>query len=65
MRGNSKFKLTRYLPLAKDFADYRRKKPTPCMEGLRFQRGGRTAPAIRILSDAGLETVAKEGAKEG
>jgi hypothetical protein len=46
---------------AEDFADYRRKRPMPCMEGLRFQRGGRTTPAIRILSDADLETVVKEG----
>lgn len=48
---------------AKEFADYRRKKPTPYMEKLRFMTGaGETAdPDVRILSDDDLAAAAKEG----
>lgn len=48
---------------AKEFADYRRKKPTPYMEGLRFTPAdGETAdPDIRLLSDADLQAAAQEG----
>lgn len=48
---------------AKEFADYRRKQPTPYMEGLRFSPGaGQTAdPDRRALSDEDLEAAAKEG----
>lgn len=51
---------------AKEFADYRRKLPTPYMEQLRFQPGGQTAdPDERVLSDADLERAKQEGeAKE-
>ena len=42
---------------AKEFADYRRKLPTPYMEGLRFTPGdGATPdPDVRMLSDQDLE----------
>ena len=47
----------------KEFADYRRKKPTPYMQGLRFI--GRAAdtsdPDRRILSDEDLESAEQEG----
>lgn len=48
---------------AKEFADYRRKLPTPYMGGLRFQPGsGDTGdPDTRVLSDADLEQAAREG----
>lgn len=47
---------------AKEFLDYRRKKPTPYMEKLHFQPGGRTAdPDERVLSDEDLEQAAREG----
>jgi hypothetical protein len=48
---------------AKEFADYRRKRPTPYMEKLRFEPGyGDTAdPDVRILSDADLEQARHEG----
>jgi hypothetical protein len=48
---------------AKEFADFRRKKPTPYMEGLRFTPGDGSAadPDVRILSDEDLEAAAKEG----
>jgi hypothetical protein len=48
---------------AKEFADYRRKKPTPYMEDLRFAPGtGSTAdPDTRALSDADLEQAKREG----
>jgi hypothetical protein len=51
---------------AKEFADFRRKKPTPYMEGLRFAPGDDSAadPDTRMLSDADLEAAAREG-KEG
>lgn len=49
---------------AKEFADYRRKKPTPFMNELRFDppADGSTAdPDTRVLSDADLEKAKKEG----
>ena len=48
---------------AKEFADYRRKKPTPYMEKLRFSADDRNAadPDVRILSDEDLERAAVEG----
>jgi hypothetical protein len=48
---------------AKEFADYRRKKPTPYMEGLRFTPGDRSAadPDTRVLSDEDLERAVQEG----
>ena len=48
---------------AKEFADYRRKKPTPYMEDLRFVPGDRSAadPDTRALSDKDLEQAKREG----
>ncbi|PND17786.1 hypothetical protein CN934_31955 [Ensifer sp. MMN_5] len=48
---------------AKEFVDYRRKKPTPYMEGLRFApaNGSAADPDIRLLSDADLERAKREG----
>jgi hypothetical protein len=47
---------------AKEFADYRRKKPTPYMEKLRFAPGRDTAdPDTRMLSDDDLARAKKEG----
>jgi hypothetical protein len=48
---------------AKEFADYRRKQPTPYMERLRFTLGdANTADSdSRLLSDAELEKAAEEG----
>jgi len=48
---------------AKEFADYRRKKPTPYMQGLRFigTAAGTTDPDSRILSDEDLERAEQEG----
>jgi hypothetical protein len=52
---------------AKEFADYRRKKPTPYMERLRFASGNRSTadPDVRILSDEDLQAAAKEGKARG
>ena len=52
---------------AKEFADYRRNKPTPYMEKLRFTPGDGAAadPDIRMLSDEDLEQAAREGEKRG
>jgi hypothetical protein len=52
---------------AKEFADYRRKKPTPYMEGLRFTRpAGNTAdPDQRMLSDEDLKRAEEEGKQKG
>lgn len=52
---------------AKEFADYRRKKPTPYMEKLRFTPGDRSAadPDVRLLSDEELEQAKKEGEESG
>ncbi len=48
---------------AKEFADFRRKKPTPYMDGLRFTPGdrGATDPDVRVLSEEDLEKAVKEG----
>jgi hypothetical protein len=50
---------------AKEFADYRRKKPTPYMEKLRFAPSMRGAadPDVRVLSDEELERAVAEGAR--
>jgi hypothetical protein len=47
---------------AKEFADYRRKKPTPYMEKLRFTPGGRDSadPDTRVLSDEDLKQAEEE-----
>lgn len=52
---------------AKEFADYRRKKPTPYMEKLRFEpaSGGTADPDVRVLSDEQLEQAKKEGEAAG
>jgi hypothetical protein len=48
---------------AKEFLDYRRKKPTPYMDGLRFDTSGGAADKDhRVLSDQDLERAKKEGA---
>ena len=48
---------------AKEFADYRRKKPTPYMEKLRFPGTDKNAadPDERLLSDEDLQQAAAEG----
>jgi hypothetical protein len=47
---------------AKEFLDYRRKKPTPYMERLRFDAGDGTADRDeRVLSDEELEQAVEEG----
>jgi hypothetical protein len=48
---------------AKEFADYRRKLPTPYMDGLRFTPGDRNAadPDTRMLSDEDLAQAVQEG----
>lgn len=48
---------------AKEFADYRRKKPTPYMKELRFtpSDGDAADPDTRALSDQDLEEAKKEG----
>lgn len=48
---------------AKEFLDYRRKKPTPYMERLRFTPDDRNAadPDVPVLSDEDLERAAEEG----
>jgi hypothetical protein len=48
---------------AKEFADYRRKLPTPYMDELRFTPGDRNAadPDTRMLSDEDLAQAAQEG----
>lgn len=47
----------------REFLDFRRNKPTPYMEGLKFQpSGGGTAdPDRRILSDEDLDRAVEEG----
>jgi hypothetical protein len=51
---------------AKEFADYRRKKPTPYMERLRFTPESNTAdPDARVLSDEDLERAEQEGKQRG
>jgi hypothetical protein len=51
---------------AKEFVDYRRKKPTPYMEGLRFRpaQGDTADPDVRIVSDEDLKQAAEEGQKQ-
>jgi hypothetical protein len=48
---------------AKEFLDFRRKKPTPYMEKLHFTppSGGTADPDQRVLSDADLESAVEEG----
>jgi len=48
---------------AREFADFRRKKPTPYMQQLRFSPAGAGAgdPDSRVLSDQDLENAKKEG----
>jgi hypothetical protein len=47
---------------AKEFADYRRKQPTPYMERLRVPSGGNAAdPDTAILSDEDIEAAKREG----
>jgi hypothetical protein len=48
---------------AKEFLDYRRKKPTPYMQELRFQLGAADSadPDERVLSDEELKRAVKEG----
>ncbi len=52
---------------AKEFADYRRKLPTPYMERLHFTPGNRSAadPDVRMLADQDLENAVKEGEARG
>jgi hypothetical protein len=52
---------------AKEFIDYRRKKPTPYMEGLRFTPPGEGAgdPDERLLTDEDLKAAAEEGKSHG
>jgi hypothetical protein len=52
---------------AKEFADYRRKKPTPYMDGLHFAPGiGKTPDSdIRMLSDQDLDAAVQEGKDRG
>lgn len=52
---------------AKEFLDYRRGKPTPYMEKLRFEPGSgdTTDPDRRVLSDEDLERAQQEGKKVG
>lgn len=52
---------------AKEFADYRRKKPTPYMEALRFtpDSGNAADPDVRVLSDQDLQMAKAEGEKRG
>jgi hypothetical protein len=47
---------------AREFADYRRKRPTPYMERLRFTpNAGAGDPDVAVLSDADLRAAVKEG----
>lgn len=50
---------------AKEFLDFRRRKPTPYMEGLRFTpaASGAADPDKRVLSDKDLERAEREGGK--
>ncbi len=52
---------------ANEFADYRRKLPTPYMERLHFTPGNRSAadPDVRMLADQDLENAVKEGEARG
>jgi hypothetical protein len=48
---------------AREFADFRRKKPTPYMEKLRFTPAADDSadPDVRVLSDEDLEQAKREG----
>jgi hypothetical protein len=48
---------------AKEFADFRRKKPTPYMDRLHFAPGDGSAadPDVRLLSDEALKQAVQEG----
>ncbi len=52
---------------AKEFLDYRRKKPTPYMEKLHFtpSQGGSADPDVRLLSDEDLKKAVEEGKSAG
>jgi hypothetical protein len=51
---------------AKEFADYRRRKPTPYMERLHFAPGTDTTdPDMRVLSDSDLKKASEEGKGRG
>ncbi len=52
---------------AKEFLDYRRKKPTPYMEKLRFTppRSGTADPDERALTDEALQRAVDEGKRGG
>lgn len=51
---------------AKEFLDYRRKQPTPYMDGLRFTPDGSSVdPDERLLSDEDLERAVQEGEAQG
>jgi hypothetical protein len=51
---------------AKEFADARRKKPTPDMEKLHFAPVVAAAdPDVRVLSDEDLEAAKREGERQG
>jgi hypothetical protein len=52
---------------AKEFADFRRKKPTPYMEKLHFTPGDSSAadPDERMLSDEDLDRAVQEGEAKG
>jgi len=51
---------------AKEFADYRRKKPTPYMEKLHFALSERNTadPDLRVLSEQELERAVEEGKRK-
>lgn len=52
---------------AKEFGDYRRRKPTPYMEKLRFnqQQRGAADPDVRVLTDEDLAQAKREGERHG
>ena len=52
---------------AKEFLDYRRKLPTPYMDGLRFTppTGDQADPDERVLSDEDIERARREGEERG
>ncbi len=52
---------------AKEFADFRRKKPTPYMKTLHFAPGdqGTADPDVRVLSDEDLKQAEAEGKARG
>jgi len=51
---------------AREFADFRRKQPTPYMERLHFTPAGAEAadPDVRLLSDEDLERARREGERQ-